>query len=156
MAVEIERKFIVKGESWKNQGYSRPYSQAYIPAKGATVRVRITGDEGYITIKGPRTGISRSEFEYAIPAAEAEELISTLCLSPPITKTRHFIEHAGSDWIVDEFHELNQGLIVAEVELDSEEQNVSLPDWVGEEVSTDLQYSNAYLNLHPFSTWGKS
>ena len=152
MAEEIERKYLVTGEDWR-AGTGSAFRQGYLSTvKERTVRVRLVGDRGFLTIKGITVGATRAEFEYSIPADEAAELLE-LCEQPIIDKTRHVVEHAGLTWEIDEFHGVNQGLIVAEVELESENQHVALPVWVGDEVTDDPRYFNANLIAHPFSDW---
>jgi len=154
MPVEIERKFLVKGERWRTLGKGRRYRQGYlctVPAR--TVRVRLAGDEGFITIKGESSGAQRAEYEYMIPADDAEAMLTDLCERPLIDKTRYRIEYQGLVWEVDEFDGENRGLVIAEVELDTADQRVDLPDWVGAEVTEDPRYYNASLVAHPFSKW---
>lgn len=154
MAIEIERKFLVKGDKWREQATATVYRQGYIGTNsGTTVRVRLAGDRGYITIKGKATGISRAEYEYPIPAEDAREMLDNLCDRPLIEKTRYKIESSGLTWEVDEFAGENQGLIVAEVELTDENQTVELPEWIDREVSDEPRYSNANLAKHPFKQW---
>jgi adenylate cyclase len=153
MAKEIERKFLVNGDNWRQLGEGSLYRQGYIASQGATVRVRIAGNQGYLTIKGPTVNFSRSEFEYPIPLADAEEMLDTLCDRPLIEKTRYKIEWAGLVWEVDEFAGANQGLILAEVELTDEAQQVEIPNWIGTEVTGDVRYYNSYLVKHPFLEW---
>ena len=153
MAQEIERKFLPAGDGWRGRAAGTPYLQGYLCAiKGQTVRVRLAGDQAFLTIKGPSQGISRAEFEYSIPVADARELF-LLCPLPLIEKTRYRIEHAGLIWEVDEFFGANSGLVLIEVELISAEQTVIKPDWVGEDVSSDSRYSNAMLSFQPYTTW---
>ncbi|NES67651.1 MAG: CYTH domain-containing protein [Okeania sp. SIO2D1] len=118
-----------------------------------TLRARIVGDQGYLTIKGPSVGNSRSEYEYSIPVEDAQEMLNTLCSSPLIEKVRYKVFHGNFIWEVDEFAGDNQGLIVAEVELDNENQEVELPDWIGEEVSHDKRYTNSNLSKNPWKNW---
>lgn len=155
MPTEIERKFLVHSSAWKDHGATGiRYKQAYLCTEpNRTVRIRIAGDSGYITIKGLHGGIRRREYEYKIPAAEAEEIINDQCIHPFIEKIRYRIEFQGHVWEVDEFLGENQGLIVAEIELDSEDRAFELPPWVGREVSDDMRYTNAYLNECPFGRW---
>jgi adenylate cyclase len=154
MAREIERKFLVVGDAWRSLAIGVAYRQGYLLSnKNLTVRVRMAGDAGYLTIKGAAEGISRAEFEYAIPAADAAELLDTLCERPLIEKVRYRIPWQGLVWEVDEFAGANQGLIVAEVELNDPQQVVSLPEWIGKEVSHDPRYYNALLAKHPYSEW---
>jgi adenylate cyclase len=154
MPTEIERKFLVKGDDWRTLATGTVYRQGYLSTKkGCTVRVRLVGDRGYLTIKGSTKGISRAEYEYPIPAEDAQEMLDNLCEAPLIEKTRYKIEFAGLTWEVDEFAGENQGLIIAEVELTDENQTIQLPDWIGKEVSDDSRYFNANLVQHPFSQW---
>jgi CYTH domain-containing protein len=154
MPTEIERKFLVNGTSWKRGATGKLYRQGYLVAeKERTVRVRVVGEEGFLTIKGPSKGIARAEYEYRIPPREAAEMLDTLCLQPLIEKYRYRIEHSGLVWEVDEFLGENQGLTLAEVELADEHQRISLPDWAGADVSHDPRYFNANLFRHPFSKW---
>jgi len=156
MGTEIERKFLVTGQGWRADAVGVPYRQGYLSAaKGRTVRVRVADQQAYLTIKGARQGLSRAEFEYEIPVADANYMLDVLCLQPLIEKTRWTLEYAGHIWEVDEFAGANAPLVVAEVELEREDQNVSLPEWVGEEVSTDYRYTNAYLAQNPYAFWPK-
>ncbi|MDG1873148.1 MAG: CYTH domain-containing protein [Mariniblastus sp.] len=153
MGTEIERKFLVTDDSWKT---SEPvyYCQGYLNRdKYRTVRVRIAEDQGFLTIKGPTVGATRSEYEYVIPLEDAQELLG-LCDKPLVEKYRRIIRYKGMSWEVDEFLGDNQGLVVAEIELDSESQAFDLPTWVGKEVTNDPKYFNSRLSSKPFSTWG--
>jgi CYTH domain-containing protein len=156
VAKEIERKFLVRGDSWRSGvARSTPYEQGYIPTdKSATVRVRIAGDHGFLTIKGPTVGMTRDEFEYEIPKPDARQMLDTLCGST-VAKVRHLFEHGGHTWEIDEFLGRNEGLIVAEIELESETARFDRPEWVGEEVTLDRRYFNASLAQAPYSTWGR-
>jgi CYTH domain-containing protein len=161
MPTEIERKFLVIGEAWRSATDSDQspiagirYRQGYIFAdRQRSVRVRVAGEQGYLTIKGATTGITRSEFEYPIPLAHALELLATLCEPPLIEKTRYRIPHKHLTWEVDEFSGDNQGLVIAEVELTDPAQAIALPDWIGQEVSDDPRYYNSNLAKHPFTQW---
>jgi CYTH domain-containing protein len=154
MGVEIERKFLVRGDAWRAGAVGVPYRQGYLPAEaGCTVRVRLAGETGYLTVKGKTEGLSRLEFEYPIPSADATELLNLLCLKPLIEKKRYRVEHAGHVWEVDEFFGDNAGLVTAEVELDDPEESVELPPWVGREVSDDYRYRNANLARNPYKNW---
>lgn len=154
MGQEIERKFLVVGDGWRSLGTGKFYSQGYIPTENhTTVRVRVAGDQGYLTIKGKTQGIRRQEFEYAIPRDQAQEMLETLCDRPLITKIRYTIPHGDHLWEVDEFQGENQGLIVAEVELRDPEETFECPPWLGEEVSHDPRYYNLSLSQYPFSQW---
>ncbi|WP_315789167.1 CYTH domain-containing protein [Fischerella sp. JS2] len=155
MAKEIERKFLVKGNDWRKLAEGSVYRQGYIATqKEATVRVRIVGNQGYLTIKGPSVKCSRSEFEYSIPIEDAQEILDKLCDRPLIEKTRYKIDWGSLIWEVDEFEGVNKGLILAEVELTQETQQIELPPWIGEEVSEDPRYFNSNLVKNPFSQWG--
>ncbi|WP_026734830.1 CYTH domain-containing protein [Fischerella sp. PCC 9605] len=153
MAKEIERKFLLKGDDWRKLAKGSVYRQGYIPTQGATVRVRIVGNQGYLTIKGPSVKYSRSEFEYPIPIEDAKEMLETLCDRPLIEKIRYKVEWGGLIWEIDEFEGVNKGLILAEVELSDEKQEIELPSWIGEEVSSNPKYYNRNLVKYPFSQW---
>lgn len=153
MPIEIERKFLVTSDAWRQGAVGIDYCQGYLSRNpDATVRVRTEGNEARITIKGRSSGISRLEFEYPIPYQEALEL-QQLCITPLVKKTRYKIFHEGMTWEVDEFHGENEGLVVAEVELSHPEKNIPLPPWAGQEVSQDPRYCNSNLAIHPFKTW---
>jgi adenylate cyclase len=152
MATEIERKFIVEGTSWR-QGTGVRFSQCYLNRdKERTVRVRIAGDKAFLTVKSLTRGASRAEFEYEIPVADAEQLLE-LSDGPVIEKNRYRIVHDGSTWEVDEFLGDNAGLVVAEIELTSEDQPFSRPPWLGREVTHDSRYFNSNLAGYPYSQW---
>jgi CYTH domain-containing protein len=152
MATEIERKFLVTGTDWRQSNPVR-FSQGYLNRdRERTVRVRLAGDHAFLTIKGLTTGISRAEFEYAIPVADAKQLLA-LCQGPFIEKARHVVVHNGTTWEVDEFFGENSGLVVAEVELDYEHQSFERPTWLGQEVTEDARYFNSNLASNPYSTW---
>lgn len=155
MPTEIERKFLVKGDHWRSLGEGKPYCQGYIVASAdRSVRVRIAGDKGFLTIKGKTIGSTRPEYEYAIPVDHAREMLQSLCIPPLIQKTRYRVEWEGLLWEIDEFEGENQGLIMAEVELADADQPIVFPDWIGEEVTHDPRYYNSNLAQHPFSRWG--
>ena len=157
MAVEIERKFLVVSDEWRSLASGMDYAQGYITSgAGKTVRVRIIGDNGYLTIKGATVGLARMEFEYPIPVADAREMLDRLCDEPPVEKTRYKIPIGDLVWEVDEFTGANQGLMVAEVELTDEHQEIERPNWIGMEVSHDARYYNANLAKFPYSSWHKS
>ena len=155
MAQEIERKFLVTNDSWRAAAAGKRYCQGYIATTkpGHSVRVRIAGDQAYLTIKGPSTGLSRAEFEYEIPTGDAGKMLETLCDRPLIEKTRYRLPIGPVVWEIDEFIGENAGLIVAEVELENEAQSVDLPDWVGLEVSGESKYYNQSLVRNPYSRW---
>lgn len=152
MAIEIERKFLVVGDAWR----SAPavyFCQGYLNrSKERTVRIRVAGEQGFLTIKGASTVASRAEFEYEIPLADAKQLLA-LCEGPLIEKYRRKISVEGMVWEVDEFLGDNQGLVVAEIELESEQQTFAKPDWVGDEVTEDARYYNSNLSVTPFNQW---
>ncbi len=154
MGTEIERKFLVNQKQWRAPNSGVYYSQGYLTTnQGLTVRVRIAGEQAFLTIKGPTQNYSRLEFEYPIPRADAQVMLDTLCDRPLIEKIRYQVEYQGLLWEIDEFQGDNAGLMIAEVELTTENQSVELPDWVGEEVSTDSRYYNANLVKYPYSQW---
>ena len=154
MGKEIERKFLVRGDSWRAGAHGKRYRQGYLcSVKDRTVRVRVAGVQGYITIKGITIGDTRPEYEYEIPLADANEMIDKLCERPFIEKTRYRIPQGEVVFEVDEFEGVNHGLIVAEVELKSEDQKFDKPGWLGDEVSNDPRYFNANLVAKPFTTW---
>lgn len=159
MAVEIERKFLVKNDSWRTDSEGHPitgteYRQGYLSSDaGATVRVRLQGQHAKLTIKGKTQGVSRAEYEYDIPRGDAQEMLDTLCQKPLIEKVRYRREEAGLVWEIDEFSGDNAGLIVAEVELQSEQQKVDIPQWAGQEVSGDDRYYNVSLVTNPYKLW---
>lgn len=152
MAIEIERKFLVAADGWR-QLEARRYRQGYLSRDPArTVRVRCVGEQAWLTIKGRSVGASRAEFEYEIPLADGEQLLA-LCEGPLVDKFRHLVRHGGLLWEVDEFLGDNAGLVVAEVELTDEAQAFERPPWLGVEVTEDPRYFNANLAVHPFKGW---
>lgn len=154
MGKEIERKFLVVGEEWRALAEGTAYRQGYLSTvKERTVRVRTIDDAGFLTIKGITIGATRAEYEYPIPAADANQMLDDLCEKPIIEKRRYKIAHGGFTWEVDEFDGVNAGLIVAEVELESEDQAFEKPSWIGDEVTGDPRYYNANLIANPFTTW---
>jgi len=156
MGTEIERKFLVIGNAWRELAVGTEYRQGYLcSGSDRTVRVRIAGEKAFLTIKGKSSGISRMEFEYAIPVEDARVLLAELCEQPVIDKIRYKVDYRGFVWEVDEFLGDNAGLLVAEIELEEEEQAFEKPPWVGAEVSADRRYSNAGLVRFPFSRWEK-
>lgn len=156
MGIEIERKFLVTGDGWRGRGRSSRLRQGYLQAsKERSVRVRLDGRAGTLTIKGPARGAVRAEFEYPIPARDAAALLA-LCPGPLIDKTRTRVRYAGRLWEIDEYAGENQGLIVAEVELPRADARVDLPPWVGREVTAEVRYLNASLLRRPYRIWGRS
>ncbi len=156
MPVETERKFLLKNESWRSLVRRRTLMrQGYVckNSEFTTVRVRQTDHAGYLTVKSPRKGISRLEFEYEIPAADAAQMLDALCGKPLIEKYRSIVHADGFVWEIDEFLGENAGLTVAEVELPSADTVIALPDWIGEEVSADPRYFNSSLVKNPYKNW---
>jgi adenylate cyclase len=153
MGIEIERKFLLNNDAWRSAAQqSSRIAQGYLSSDpNRIVRVRLKGEQGFITIKGKTEGIERVEFEYEIPKQDAIELLK-LC---PILldKTRYLVEFAGYTWEIDEFHGTNAPLIIAELELTSSDEYFDKPEWLGEEVSDDPRYFNSYLSEHAYTTW---
>lgn len=154
MGREVERKFLVKGDEWRQQAKGVLYRQGYLSSiKERVVRVRTIDKKGYITIKGITVSASRLEYEYEISARESNEMLDELCEKPLIEKKRYKIEFNGLIWEVDEFYGENKGLLVAEVELSAEDQEIKLPPWIGQEVTGDPRYFNSNLIKHPYNKW---
>lgn len=154
MAKEIERKFLVSSADWKCDAAGQRLRQGYLSLdKARTVRVRLAGKQAWINIKGCTTGITRSEFEYPVPPADARRMLDDLCIQPVIDKTRYLIPCGRHRWEVDEFHGRNAGLVIAEIELAREDEDFERPPWLGEEVSGDPRYYNASLVTRPFLEW---
>lgn len=154
MGTEIERKFLVDLARWQPRDAGVHFMQGYLSAGAqGVVRVRIEGDQAKLTIKGATTGLTRREFEYGIPLADAAIMLDELCVQPLIDKHRHEEVHAGRTWEIDVFHGDNEGLVVAEIELAAEDDRFVLPAWAGREVSDDPRYGNANLVRNPFRTW---
>lgn len=158
MGTEIERKFLVLSDAWRAESDGGVLMrQGYLCVGPPTsVRVRLDGGRAFLNIKQSTLDIQRAEFEYAIPVADAEELLATRCVGATVEKTRHRVAHGGLVWEVDVFHGANAPLIVAEVELDAPDQDFERPAWVGEEVSGDPRYLNTYLSLHPYGVWTRA
>ncbi|NRA21551.1 MAG: CYTH domain-containing protein [Oceanospirillaceae bacterium] len=156
MATEIERKFLIdltkigplEGGTYIKQGY-------IATADKTVVRARLAGNKAYLTLKGENKGITRAEFEYEIPVADARQIMTELCHGPMVEKTRYLIVFSGHTWEVDIFHGDNDGLVVAEIELENEDESFELPAWVTTEVSGDAKYYNASLLDNPFKRWEK-
>jgi adenylate cyclase len=155
MATEIERKFLVSSEAWREGPPGTPICQGYLckdPER--SVRVRIKGEAGFLTVKGGSSGIAREEFEYPVPVEDARCLLG-MCLPPLLEKVRYERWHEGRCWEIDEFGGLNAGLVVAEVELPDVSADLALPPWAGKEVSDDPRYYNLSLVDHPWFEWGR-
>ena len=154
MGKEIEKKFLVTNDSWRQLGAGIVYCQGYLNTeKGRTVRVRTIGERGILTIKGPNMGGVKLEYEYDIPYDDALEMLDKLCNKPLIQKTRYKIKHGGFTWEVDEFAGENEGLLFAEIELEDVNQSFDKPHWIGREVTGDCRYYNANLVNNPYSNW---
>ena len=155
--VEIERKFLVVSAAWRAEAQTAaPIRQAYLAVTDKlNVRVRRYGPDAFLTVKGKAVGITRKEIETAVPPEFVEAILqAALFQGAPVEKTRHLVPHKGFTFEVDEFEGANAGLIVAEIELESEESEFPMPSWLGEEVTADHRYSNSYLASNPFSEWG--
>ena len=154
MGIEIERKFLINPEKLPKLINGYTIKQGYIPTHDfTTVRIRIQDKEAFLTIKGKSVGASRLEFEYPIPLSDAETMLESLCTISLINKTRYLLVHEGHTWEVDVFEGLNKGLILAEIELSSEDEAFVLPDWVTEEVTHDVRYFNSQLIENPYLRW---
>ncbi len=152
MGTETERKFLVRGDWPREQPVH--IRQGYLSrTPERTVRIRRAGDRAFLTIKGMSRGASRAEFEYPIPVGEADQMLDELCEAPLIDKHRYRTTENGVTWEIDEFHGANDGLVIAEVELHSEDQPLTLPSWVGAEVTGDARFFNANLVASPYSQW---
>lgn len=157
MAKEIEKKFLVVSDEWREGAVGTHYRQGYLNSvKERTVRIRTINDKAFLTIKGLTVGCTRLEFEYPIPSEDCNKLLDELAEKPIIEKTRYKIPAGdGLTWEIDEFHGVNEGLIVAEIELPTEETPFTKPSWLGEEVSSDPRYFNSNLVANPYTTWNK-
>ena len=154
---EIERKFLVCGQNWRSLGTPVYYCQGYLSSNPArTVRVRIAGNKAFLTVKGANKGAVRTEYEYEIPVEDARVMLETLCERPLIEKTRTKVAYAGKIWEVDRFFGENEGLVLAEVELTSENETVELPPWIGREVTHLTRYYNSALSERPYSEWSET
>ena len=158
MGLEIERKFLLVGDEWRTLATgSQYYCQGYLCAgKKRAVRVRISADKAFLTIKGSGNGVSRLEFDYPLPVEDAKTILGRIALTPLVEKIRHCVPYGALLWEVDEFLGPNKGLVLAEVELESEDQAIEKPPWAGVEVSADSRYYSAYLVKHPYRNWGKT
>ncbi|ACL76437.1 CYTH domain-containing protein [Ruminiclostridium cellulolyticum] len=154
MSIEIEKKFLVKSNEYK--AFAKPvlFRQGYLSTSfERTVRVRRYDDKGFITIKGKTNNCSRLEYEYCIPIEDADNMLYNLCVQPIIEKIRYFLVYKGYEWIVDEFLGVNEGLVVAEIELKDEKECFGKPDWLGSEITSDTRYYNSNLVNNPYKTW---
>ncbi len=164
MGIEIERKFLAGNGGWRDavgksvhmaQGYINDLAMVESGAQKASVRVRIEGDKAFLNLKSRQLGTTRQEFDYEIPANDARELLK-LCVGGLVEKTRHYLEHAGHLWEIDEFAGENAGLVVAEIELDSADEAFALPAWAGKQVTESLRYYNLALAARPYSQWSEA
>ncbi len=154
MNIEIERKFLVTGDQWRNKSKGILYRQGYLATDiERSVRVRIIGKKGYLTIKGKTENAIRTEFEYEIPYEDATQMLENLCWRPSIEKTRYKLHENNLVWEIDEFWGDNEGLIIAEIELDDVNKEIRLPEWIGEEVTGDPSYYNVNLIKNPYKNW---
>jgi len=155
MALEIEHKFLLASDDWRREiQYSESFKQGYLSSQPtSSIRVRICEQRAWLNIKSATIGTHRHEYEYEIPVADAREILAELCHKPLIEKTRHYVRHGDDLWEIDEFDGANQGLIVAEIELDAIGRAFAKPAWVGAEVTADLRYYNNNLARHPYSEW---
>ena len=155
MATEIERKFLLRDDSWRAQAQRAEHMrQGYLAgSEHCSIRIRVTDNDARLNIKSATLGITRSEFEYLVPAADAELMLRTLCGTRTLEKIRHYVDHAGHEWEIDEFLGANAGLVVAELELAAVDEAYVPPSWLGEEVSDDPRYYNSCLVEHPYSAW---
>lgn len=157
MAIEIERKFLVRDNSWRELGEGIYCRQGYLSTDiERTVRIRTIGEKGFLTIKGKTKKATRHEFEYEIPIKDAEVMLDVLCKRPLIEKTRYIIHANGRVWEIDEFWGDNEGLIIAEVELQNINETIELPEWIGEDVTENPAYYNANLVKNPYKKWDRS
>ncbi|WNH53014.1 CYTH domain-containing protein [Stenotrophomonas oahuensis] len=164
MPLEIERKYRVTSDAWRDQAHEViPMAQGYLNdtasldsgAQKASVRVRIQGEQAFLNLKSREIGHTRQEFDYPIPVDEARALLA-LCVGGLIDKRRHLVRHGGLLWEVDEFLGDNAGLVVAEVELEQADQAIDLPEWVGAEVTDEVRYYNLALAARPYSQWSET
>ena len=154
MAIEIEKKFLLKHLPSSQLTRGTIICQGYmVNKKDMVVRVRLSGDNAFLTIKGITCSASRKEYEYPVPQQDAMEMLSLFCKKPLIEKTRYQIEFKGFEWVIDLFSGSNKGLVVAEIELDSIDQVFEKPAWIGKEVTHDIRYFNSNLIKAPYSTW---
>ncbi len=155
MATEIERKFLVVNDAWRAyvKKYVRQIQGYFTTNKSCSIRVRVSGDHASLNIKSATLGITRTEYDYPLPLQDAMEMLDHLCNKPLIEKTRYYVEHGGHIWEIDVFEGDNAGLIVAEVELNSTDETIDLPEWAGLDVSDDPRYYNVCLVTHPYKDW---
>lgn len=155
MATEIERKFLVAGQGWRDHvRASARFEQGYLCGEGpASVRVRVEDTRANLNVKAAVIGTARAEYEYPIPLTEAREMLASLCVAPPVIKTRHWVDHDGHTWEIDVFEGENAPLVVAEIELNAADETFARPGWLGDEVSDDRRYYNHALSFEPYGRW---
>jgi adenylate cyclase len=154
MAMEIEKKYLVKNDQYKNTADLAVFRQGYLSVEAErTVRVRSYNGKGFLTIKGKTKSCSREEYEYGIPIEDAERMLNSLCVQPIIEKVRYFLTFENNKWVVDEFLGDNKGLVMAEIELESEHQTFIKPKWIGNEITSDYRYFNSNLVNNPYKNW---
>lgn len=155
MGREIEHKFLVAGDGWRSGvARRRRFEQGYLAITAdCAVRVRIDGEEAALNVKNATLDIERQEFEYPIPLSDAREMLDSLCAGRSLSKVRHWVDHQGDMWEVDVFEGDNQGLVLAELEVEERGQQFTVPEWIGREVSGDERYLNSYLAVTPYNTW---
>lgn len=155
MATEIEHKFLIRDDRWRRDVYrSQRLRQGYLVSdRVRSVRIRLAGDAAWLNIKSGTLGVCRREYDYAIPAADAQKLLDRLCRQPLLEKTRHWLRYGGHTWEIDVFEGDNTGLVLAEIELTEPSENFARPPWLGEEVSHDPRYYNPSLVEHPYKDW---
>lgn len=155
MATEIERKFLLVNDDWRDLSTNRcEIIQGYLAnTERGSIRIRLEGDEASLNIKSMTLGITRTEYDYPIPGEDARAMLRDLCMQPLIEKTRHYVDHGGHTWEIDEFAGANAGLVVAELELADHDESFARPSWLGEEVSHDPRYYNVCLVEHPYKDW---
>ena len=155
MALEIEHKFLLANDNWRQEVTRTAFfRQGYLTSESSSsIRVRICNNQAWLNIKSATVGTHRLEFEYEIPLADANKIITSLCRKPVVEKNRHYVTFGQHTWEIDEFEGDNAGLIVAEIELSGIGENFERPDWIGEEVTFDVRYYNNNLVLNPYNTW---
>lgn len=155
MAIEIEKKFLVINNDWQKLSQKNiSQIQGYFSTNDScSIRIRISGNEAHLNIKSATLGIIRSEYDYPVPLNDAKEMLQSLCIKPLIEKTRYYVPIDNHLWEIDVFSGENEGLVVAEIELESENETINLPAWIGEEVSDDPRYYNVCLVKHPYRNW---
>ena len=154
--IEIERKFLVRNLDFVKYGVPLRIKQGYVCTENdRVVRVRIKDKKGYLTLKTAATGFAHREFEYEIPLADAQYMLDNMCTKPIIDKVRSELIHKGKKWEIDVFNAENEGLVIAEIELQSKDEDFKIPPFIDREVTDDHRYYNSYIALHPFNTWSK-